>query len=60
MCERAVETRSTLFFEDVRDYFVTPKMVELCEYAIAEEEKEEEQEEEKEDEEEEWVNQDRV
>ena len=39
MCERAVETRPTLFFEDVPDYFVTPKMLELCEYAIAEEKK---------------------
>ena len=28
----------TLFFEDVPDYFVTPNMVELCEYAIVEEE----------------------
>ena len=44
MCERVVETRPTLFFEDVPDYFVTPKMLELCEYAISEEE---------------WVNRDR-
>ena len=47
--ERAVETRATLFFEDVLDYFVTHKMVELCEYAIPEEEEREES-----------VNQDRV
>ena len=37
MCERAVETRPTLFFEDVPDYFVTLKILELCKNATAEE-----------------------
>ena len=40
--KRAVETRPTLFFEDVPDYFVTPKILEFCKNATAEKEKEEE------------------
>ena len=35
-------TRPTLFFEDAPDYFVTPKMLELCEYPTAQKEVEEE------------------
>ena len=35
MCERAVEWAPRIFFEDVPDYFVTPKKLELCKNAIA-------------------------
>ena len=36
MCGRAVETRPTLFFKDVQDYFFTPKILEFCMNATAE------------------------
>ena len=33
MCEKAVEMRAIVFFEDVLDYIATRKMFELCKYA---------------------------
>ena len=37
MCERVVETAPCMFFEDVPDYSVTVKILEMCKNAIAEE-----------------------
>ena len=54
-----METRPTLFFEDVLDYFVACKMGELCEHAIAEEEGDTKRKIRKKKEQE-WVNQDRA